>query len=297
MSSREMKQLTNLILHMQEKIESLSARIDDPAKRGSNVPEGTPGNMHSLDTNTSPASHSESRRHLGGSVHNVSLLDASSPPLPPFSGPTSSSFSFDIAKNLLKRVRGSEESTVQDGEPDELTAMDEELALKDSIALKTGFRESLELLQRIGEEEAVRLAQAYEEILGALHPIIDFTLLHSHIHDIFSSLESGNDNNLLLSVGEANLNILVLVLAIGLLSEGEANRLLSAKLFSSVRYALDYRIHASNIDISGQIVMLLAVRCGSPSSATHFLIPCREFITFYATSNALPLELLPSLPG
>jgi hypothetical protein len=132
--------------------------------------------------------------------------------------------------------------------------MDEELAIKDNIALKTGFRESLELLQGIGEEEAVRLAQVYEEILGALHPIIDFKVLHSHIQDIFSTLEGGTDTNLVSSVGEANLNILVLILAIALLSEGEANRLLSAKLFSSVRYALDYRIHANNIDISGQIL-------------------------------------------
>jgi hypothetical protein len=270
MPRREMKHLTNLILHMQEKIESLSARIDNPPKGGSSISEETPGNMHSLDTNTSPVSHSEPRSHLRAGAHNVSLLDASSPPLPPFSGPTSSNFSFDIAKNLLKRVQGSEESTVQDNEPDESTAMDEELAIKDNIALKTGFRESLELLQGIGEEEAVRLAQVYEDILGALHPIIDFKVLHSHIQDIFSTLEGGTDTNLVSSVGEANLNILVLILAIALLSEGEANRLLSAKLFSSVRYALDYRIHANNIDISGQILMLLAVRSESVPPLANF---------------------------
>jgi hypothetical protein len=128
----------------------------------------------------------------------------------------------------------------------------------------------LELLQGIGEEEAVRLAQVYEEILGALHPIIDFKVLHSHIQDIFSTLEGGTDTNLVSSVGEANLNILVLILAIALLSEGEANRLLSAKLFSSVRYALDYRIHANNIDISGQILMLLAVRSESVPPLANF---------------------------
>src|SRR6266536_5585459 len=96
-----------------------------------------------------------------------------------------SNFSFDIAKNILKRVQGSSESAGSKIEDDESQPPKVDGSDKEEIIFKRGFRESLELLQGIGEDEALRLAHVYEDVLGALHPIIDFTLLRNHIRDIF----------------------------------------------------------------------------------------------------------------
>src|SRR6266536_3348796 len=100
-SHRELKHLTNLILNMQEKIDSLDARMNMPLELES-VGHTSKNIMNS---SSAPSAENPSRQRAG--PENLSLLDAVSPPLPAFSGPTSSNFSFDIAKNILKRVQGS----------------------------------------------------------------------------------------------------------------------------------------------------------------------------------------------
>jgi hypothetical protein len=260
-----LKHLTDLILTMQDKIDSLNARMDNSPIADSNGSKRTSKEINAADRNLPPTATSESRGRPAVGQEHLSLLEAASPPLPPFSGPTSTKFSLDIAKNLLQGVEGSAECVREVSEPAESQGVDDELVSKDTTAMRKGFAESLDLLRSIGEEEADRLAKVYEEILGALHPIVDFALLHDHIRFVFSALEENRAFDFGSTVGEAHFNVLILVLAIALLSEGEENRILAAKLFSSVRYALDYRIHANNIDISGQVVMLLAV-CFLPTS-------------------------------
>ncbi|KAE8354597.1 putative C6 transcription factor [Aspergillus coremiiformis] len=160
-----------------------------------------------------------------------------------FQGPTTSAFSFDLAKSSLQR-RGIIErnDTGEDGDlTQESSPVPSPLSPTQVLTMRPG-----DPLWAIGKDEALRLCEVYEEEMGIMYPVLDLQQLLSQANILYDQTCTGDlsEASLRFHGGEKELSdydvhILRLVLACALTVEASGNSDLAMRLFGNVQEVVD----------------------------------------------------------
>lgn len=147
-----------------------------------------------------------------------------------FQGPTTSAFSFDLAKSSLQQrgVIGVVDGDDEDADGD-LTQEPSPMPSPPSPA-----RDSVDPLWMIGESEALRLCRVYEEEMGIMYPVLEVEELLGQVHVLYG--DGGLDGGIL---EEGDVHVLRIVLACALAAEASGGSELAVRLFESVRVVAD----------------------------------------------------------
>ncbi|KAL3476490.1 hypothetical protein BJX99DRAFT_258423 [Aspergillus californicus] len=171
-----------------------------------------------------------------------------------FQGPTTSGFSFDLAKSSLKE-RGIEVERQEDitREPSPLLT---------PPSLPAGSCHAGDPLWSISKTEALRLCRVYEEEMGVMYPVVDLDELLHHVNLLYGSLEVAWQRgpvDVSDGLDSDDVNILRLVFACALTAEASGSSELAMGLFATVREAADHYIWAAPEIKSITLLALVAI--------------------------------------
>ncbi|KAL4995455.1 hypothetical protein BDV10DRAFT_203072 [Aspergillus recurvatus] len=159
-----------------------------------------------------------------------------------FQGPTTSGFSFDLAKSSLKK-RGIE---VERNEGD-LTREPSPLPTPPS----PGSCHVGDPLWSISKTEALRLCRVYEEEMGAMYPVVELDQLLHNVQLLYGPTEAGSWARApahpqgIAELDSDDIHILRLVFACALTAEASGSSELAMSLFATVRDAADHYVWAA----------------------------------------------------
>lgn len=186
---------------------------------------------------------------------------------PRFPGPTSSAFSFDVARSSLQTMGITAPEMQEDGgfNEDEMTPRGSPRQPQAPIASMTVHPDK-DPLWKIGKEEAIRLCRVYEEEMGIMYPIIDMERTINQANTLFTFTEAAARTGLVNPamsgpdhLANNDVNILKMVLAMALIVEGEGQSDLGRMLYESCREAFEGRL-SGPVEIKGLILLVLVVR-------------------------------------
>ncbi|KAL4984421.1 hypothetical protein BDW68DRAFT_193674 [Aspergillus falconensis] len=173
-----------------------------------------------------------------------------------FLGPTTSGFSFDLAKSSLKE-RGIE---VERNEGD-ITREPSPLPTPPS----PGSCHVGDPLWSISKTEALRLCQVYEEEMGAMYPVVELDQLLHNVQLLYGPTETGPWPRALAhpqgngELDSDDIHILRLVFACALTAEASGSSELAMSLFATVRDAADHYVWAAPEIKSITLLALVAI--------------------------------------
>ncbi|KAI9801953.1 MAG: hypothetical protein M1825_003008 [Sarcosagium campestre] len=184
------------------------------------------------------------------------------PKLPHFRGPTSSAFSFDVAKSSLKKM----------GITGEDETVDDPLAMRHtppavSPRITKELHPSKDALWAMSKTDALRLLGVFEDEMGIMYPFLDMAKLARHVNLLFTFMEAalrtgfaqfdlpGADE-----VRDDDTNILKAVLAAALMVEGSGQSDLGTRLFENVKNAAEQKIWDLGVTLKGlELLTILAM--------------------------------------
>ena len=184
---------------------------------------------------------------------------------PRFQGPTSSAFSFNVARSSLQTMGIAAPEMPEDGGYNE-----DEMTLRGSPAQIPAPTASMvppnkDPLWKIGKEEAIRLCHVYQEEMGIMYPIIDMEQIIVQANMLFTFTEAAARTGLMNRamsgpdrLANNDVNILKMVLATALIVEGEGQSDLGRMLYESCREAFEGRL-TGPVEIEGLILLVLVV--------------------------------------
>jgi len=178
-----------------------------------------------------------------------------------FQGPTTSAFSFDLAKSSLQQrgIVGVVDGDDEDADGD----LTQEPSPMPSPPSPT--QDSVDPLWTIGKSEALRLCRVYEEEMGIMYPVLEVEELLTQVHALFGDggLEGG-------TLEEGDVHILRIVLACALAAEASGGSELAVRLFESVRVVADDCVWGAP-DINRIIFLTLVVSLPTPNRTNRVL--------------------------
>jgi hypothetical protein len=209
--------------------------------------------------------------------------------LPPFHGPTSSSFLIGLANLWLDQ--GDRNIICAQIDPDLvdyeiLSTLDDEVSEVEDVCqeeytealhplhqrpesptlTKAGRKLSLDPLQKLNSDEAIQLIRQYDDLIGARYPFIDTEVLIQQTRELYVLLQTAAStdlvsiNALAISMGITNIHILKMVLAIVLVSEGTARRNLGYALFKSLQHTVLGKMLGRTTNVKDLALVILVVR-------------------------------------
>ncbi|KAI9839870.1 MAG: hypothetical protein M1819_000062 [Sarea resinae] len=247
--SEEFKQMNAQLVALQDQVDTLFSNLSSMRNSHDSGISTTDSPYHQPPSGTLSIAQS--------SVHNHSpppqRRGRNLPKPPRFQGPTSSAFSFDVAKTSLQTmgITGAEEGVdegvaTQDGTPSGSPPVSAVLA-----------HPSKDPLWVIPKEEAIRLCRVYEEEMGLMYPVLDIEKLVRHASLLYTFIEAAARTGLAqLSLPGADglhdddTNLLKVVVATALVTEGGGQSELGAKLYESVREPAETTLWGS-VDMKG----------------------------------------------
>lgn len=228
-----------------------------------------------------------------------------------FQGPTTSAFSFDLAKSslqsrgIVERQETGEEGEEEEEEEDEEEEEEEEEEESEQMARKLppvaspsppaadaefDSRRHSDPLWAINKTEALRLCQVYEDEMGIMYPVLDLRQLLYHVELLYKTLDLPSwPGHPARSMGEtegienADIYILRLVFACALTAEGSGRSELAIRLFDSVRDVADNCVWGAP-DMKSIIFLMLVV---SQSRAGHARLYIYTLLTSYSVNLLL----------
>lgn len=241
----------------------------------------------------------QNKGSMAGSMSQRSIQSASpgltyrAPPKHPrFQGPTSSAFSFDVAKNTLQNMGypglegGEDGNGMQDETPLGTPPM------RPAVLPAHPFKDPL---WSITKEEALRLCVVYEDEICIMYPFLDMEWVVQLVHDQYRFMEESSARNGPSSnadtpgaVPEDDLNILKMVLAIASVVEGSGQSEYAARLYENTKHAADDILHGEGI-LSKVVPLVVLV------ATYHFHCDeeyARSFLSLWTSANIFS-ELLP----
>lgn len=204
---------------MQDQIAHLSASIRSIA--GS---ENSPGGVFTTGTyGQLPTQHS---------VRRLSKARETS-----FQGPTTSTFSFDLAKSSLQQRGIIENAEFSNG--GDMTQETSPLASPSAPNEEPETHQTLDPLWILPKAEALRLCQVYEEEMGIMYPVLELSEILDHVHLLYGSMDRRleptcrpNGQN---GLDQDDIHILRVVFACALTAEASGRSEQAIALFESVR--------------------------------------------------------------
>lgn len=186
---------------------------------------------------------------------------------PTFRGPTSSAFSFGVAKNSLETMGitsqaegdlngagGGTATTEVTPEPTESTAPFVPTLVTDK-----------DPIWAISKDEALRLCRVYEDEMGLMYPVIDVEKVIAHATSLYRFIEAVYRNGMMRqglpgadAIDDEDTNILKLMLATALTVEACGRSELGQRLFEFVQPAIDNML-LGNAGIKGVRLLTMAV--------------------------------------
>ncbi|KAJ5366047.1 transcriptional regulator family: Fungal Specific TF [Penicillium concentricum] len=157
-----------------------------------------------------------------------------------FQGPTTSAFSFDLAKSSLQQ-RGIVERA-EAGDEGEMTREPSPLASPSAPNEEPGTRQTIDPLWVLPKAEALRLCRVYEEEMGIMYPILELSEILEHVHLLYGPMDrvlgptrQPGNNGLV----REDVHILRVVFACALTAEARGRSEQAIALFDSVREVQD----------------------------------------------------------
>ncbi|KAI4214508.1 MAG: hypothetical protein LQ351_002925 [Letrouitia transgressa] len=252
----EFRAMNTTIQNLQAQVESLYANLS----AFHNSPDGHPSPYQGQSTyssnTTHPDPHPDEQHSLGSSTpvrrrHRC------------FQGPTSSGFSFNVAKSSLQTM-GITNPSLNSGEgqdcddPLSKPTQQEQLSFA-SVASPT----AKDPIWDIGRDEGIRLCNVYEEEIGMMYPMLDMEKLVAKAEKFFTSTKSRRTTGQI-STSESgadcmrstDVNILKMILATVLMLEGGGQSETGKSLFESVRDTCESRLWEP-VDTEGLILLVI----------------------------------------
>jgi hypothetical protein len=169
---------------------------------------------------------------------------------PQYMGPTSSAFSFGVARNSLQEM-GIQPAT---------DLVDNVITSYSTTPARSPMPSSDLLYPRdpllsIPRNEAIRLVETYEEESGTVYPFIDIKSVLSAAEEFYSSAAPNRGVPAVRGSGDQNMlsggivDILKLVIAIALVFEGHGPTRLSLRLLDNVESGFEGRLCGPTVDM------------------------------------------------
>lgn len=179
-----------------------------------------------------------------------------------FQGPTSSEFSLGLARSSLRTMG--------------ITGPDD--ALEDGLTTQEGSRVPSPILKplhtdkdpiwALSKDEALRLCRVYDDEMGDLYPILDLDQVLRHATLLFTFVDSASRNLFVNSmpgldaIQDDETDILKIVLAIAMVTEGTGRSELGSRLVKSVGTTSDNRL-LGNVSLKDIQILTLVVCCAN----------------------------------
>jgi hypothetical protein len=185
------------------------------------------------------------------------------PKHPRFQGPTSSAFSFDVAKNTLVNMGYPGLENEEDGNGMQDDTPLGSPTIRQAVLPTHPFKDPL---WSITKEEALRLCVVYEDEICIMYPFLDMNWVSQLVHAQYRFMEENSPKNGLnsspdspSSVPEQDLNILKMVLAIASAVECSGQSEFANRLYENTKRASDNILHAEGVSIKDiPLVVLVA---------------------------------------
>lgn len=211
------------------------------------------------------------------------------PKLPKFVGPTSSAFSFGVAKSSLESMGLQTEVMNATGAIDSLAPTPRESPKPEE--LEKILSHPVDALNSFTHDEVYRLLEVYKEELFPIYPFIQVEKIAELVPSILRMYDK-SERVLGLSTGkipgtdfdEKDIRIFKMMLASALVIEGLGQSDLGLQLFESVEYAMSRNSRAAEVDLKELQVLASMVRLMT-SDVVHSLKLRRVYITFIVTTK------------
>ncbi|KAJ5649164.1 uncharacterized protein N7484_002887 [Penicillium longicatenatum] len=159
----------------------------------------------------------------------------------PFQGPTTSAFSFDLAKSSLQQ-RGIVERN-EAGDEGDVTQEPSPLASPSAPNRELEVRQAVDPLWNLSKDEALRLCRVYEEEMGIMYPVLELSELLDQVHRLYGLIDSSTRpkdfTGAHSTLDREDVSILRLVFACALTAEASGRSEQATALFDSVRDVQD----------------------------------------------------------
>jgi hypothetical protein len=247
------------ITSLQEQVDALFANLN---------------NFRQQQDATSPIAESvsymrDASRSLSMSQHsfqNGTSPNRSRTKFPRFRGPTSSAFNFDVAKSSLQTMGITQpEDGLNDGAAtQDASPMGSPPNLPRQLPAPI-THPTKDPLWTIGREETIRLIRLYDEEMGIMYPMLDIERVVRQTNLLYNFMEAAVRTGLAAQhlpgadgLGDDDTNILKMILATALVTEGSGQSELGQRLFECVRPAAELRLWEP-VDTKGLQLLVLVV--------------------------------------
>ncbi|KAJ5134962.1 hypothetical protein N7526_006327 [Penicillium atrosanguineum] len=224
--NRNFERLFDQMKLMQDQILSLSASVRSMANSDS-----SPVGRSSV---VGPAGGSYGMLPTQRSLRRVSTRAT------PFQGPTTSAFSFDLAKSSLQQRGIVERNEAGD---EDLTQEPSPLASPSAPHHDSEVRQAVDPLWALPKTEALRLCQVYEEEMGIMYPVLELPELLDQVEFLYGMMDHSVSPEAQIrqrnALDREDVYILRLVFACALTAEASGRSEQAIALFDSVREVQD----------------------------------------------------------
>ncbi|PNS18997.1 hypothetical protein CAC42_6092 [Sphaceloma murrayae] len=211
---------------------------------------------------------------------------------PTFRGPTSSAFSFDVAKSSLHTMGIASEQPNGEDQTENATPVgsprqnDGDLPIPPMVS--TARPQAKDPIWSVSREEAMRLLRVYEDQMHEMYPVLSVAHLRAHTNTLYKFIDAFFRASMMRldlpgadAIQDEDTNLLKLVLATSLMVEGKGESELGARLFECVQPQIDslllgspglkevrllavaamYHFHCDNEGTSWRVIGLTARLC------------------------------------
>ncbi|KAJ5165709.1 transcriptional regulator family: Fungal Specific TF [Penicillium coprophilum] len=158
-----------------------------------------------------------------------------------FQGPTTSAFSFGLAKSSLQQRGIVERAEV--GDEGDMTREPSPLASPSTLDEEPGARQTLDPLWVLSKAEALRLCRVYEEEMGIMYPILELSEISAQVHLLYGPVDRAlgpvRQPEEQHGLAREDVHILRVVFACALTAEASGRSEQAIALFDSVREIQD----------------------------------------------------------
>jgi hypothetical protein len=242
----EMKDMNQKIVMLQEQIALFisSAASGPPTTQG--VLPATPGSIPCPEQTNRPLNSSQKEAASNPQVRPKLYVSRN----PQYMGPTSSAFTFGVAKSSLQRMGIQSGTDLPDDGPESYMTTPARTPVPSNDVLQIWYP-----LLAIPRNETIRLIEVYEEESGTIYSFLDIKLILKSAHDFYNNANAIRESSIPRGPVDENtlsggiVDILKLVIAIALVIEGRGKSTRSAKLLETVESGFNARPCGSSVDM------------------------------------------------
>ncbi|KAG8626366.1 hypothetical protein KVT40_005311 [Elsinoe batatas] len=242
----EFRQMNAHISSLQEQVDALFANV---SSLHNDLASNNPPLDPSLQTNYMNNQGIPSPAPMLSPTHNRTKSQTGPRP-PTFRGPTSSAFSFDVAKSSLHNMGIASESGPEGDRTENVTPIAsprlDPSGLPIPQLVSTARPQAKDPIWSVSREEALRLLSVYEEEMHEMYPVVSLAHLRSHTNTLYKFIDAFFRASMMRldlpgadAIYDEDTNLLKLVLATALIVEGQGKSELGQRLFDCVQPQID----------------------------------------------------------